>query len=199
MWQSFWKTPVLNIFSTLTLKHVFCKMKTFLKNWIVESIAIENATFQYKIALSNANVKANRMGCTEWIYCQESNFTVNYFIFLKTQFDYSNPLQIVDSNVQTAIIIMSIITLFISARVLFEDIFPLWVSLIPALIPWGSEIKHISNYPKLGHHYRATLQHRWLKFGSITHFWSVEYTVKILRFQDAVSRYILSVCRCKVM
>ena len=90
-------------------------MKTFLKNWIVESIAIENATFQYKIALSNANVKANRMGCTEWIYCQESSFAVNYFIFLKTQFDYSNPLQIVDSNVQTAIIIMSIITLFISA------------------------------------------------------------------------------------
>ena len=44
-------------------------MKTFLKNlvyhFLVESTKIENATFPYKTALSEANIKINRMGSTK--------------------------------------------------------------------------------------------------------------------------------------
>ena len=51
--------------NTLTLKQVFRKTKTILKEleylFIVESTMIESATFPYKIALSKANIKINRM------------------------------------------------------------------------------------------------------------------------------------------
>ena len=40
--------------------------------YIVDSAAkIENATFPYKTALSEADVTANRLGSTKWTYHQE--------------------------------------------------------------------------------------------------------------------------------
>ena len=55
--------------NTLTLKQIFRKTKTFFKKleyqFLVESVKIENATFPYKNALSEANVKTNRMESTE--------------------------------------------------------------------------------------------------------------------------------------
>ena len=65
MWQS---VKVLNVFNTLTLIQIFWKTKTFFKKleyrFLVESTKIENTSFPYKTAISEANVKANRMVTT---------------------------------------------------------------------------------------------------------------------------------------
>ena len=56
---------ILNAFSSSTLKQIFWKMKTFFKkleyHFLVESTKIENAPFPYKTAISEVNVKTNRM------------------------------------------------------------------------------------------------------------------------------------------
>ena len=66
MWQ---KLKVLNVFNILTLKKIFGKTKTFFKKleyrFLVESKKIENASFPYKTALSEANVKTNGMVSTK--------------------------------------------------------------------------------------------------------------------------------------
>ena len=49
--------------------------------FLVESTKIKNTTFLFKTALSEANVKTNRMGSTKWTYHKEQNFDSNYFIF----------------------------------------------------------------------------------------------------------------------
>ena len=58
MWQSL---KILNAFNTSTLKRIFWKTKTFFKKleyrFLVESTKIENASFPYKTAISEANVK----------------------------------------------------------------------------------------------------------------------------------------------
>ena len=65
MWQS---VKVSNVFNTLTLKQVFWKTKTFLKEleyrFLVEATKIKN-TFPFETALSEANAS-------------------NYLIFLET-------------------------------------------------------------------------------------------------------------------
>ena len=62
MWQS---VKILNVFNTLTLKQIFWKTKTFFKKleyrFLVESTKIENASFPYKSAIPELNVKTNRM------------------------------------------------------------------------------------------------------------------------------------------
>ena len=67
MWQS---VKILNVFNTLTLKHIFWKTKTFFKKlkyrFLVESTKIKNALFLYKAAISEViNVKTNRMVTTK--------------------------------------------------------------------------------------------------------------------------------------
>ena len=84
MWQS---VKVSNVFNTLTLKQIFWKTKTFFKKleyrFLVESTKIENASFPYKTAISEANVKTNRMVTTKWTYHKERSFASNCFIFWK--------------------------------------------------------------------------------------------------------------------
>ena len=62
MWQP---QGILNFFNTLNLKQIFWKTKTLFKNleycFLIESTKIENATFPYNIALSEANIKTNKM------------------------------------------------------------------------------------------------------------------------------------------
>ena len=52
---------ILNAFNTVTLKQIFWKMKTFFKKlehrFLVESTKIKNASFLYKNAVSEANLK----------------------------------------------------------------------------------------------------------------------------------------------
>ena len=59
---------ILNVLNTLMLKPIFSKTKTFFKklgyHFLVESTVIENATFPYKTAQSEANFKTNRMEST---------------------------------------------------------------------------------------------------------------------------------------
>ena len=60
---------ILNVFNTLTLKHVFWKTKVFFKKleylFLVESSEFENASFPYKSTISEANVKTNTMVTTK--------------------------------------------------------------------------------------------------------------------------------------
>ena len=63
------------VFNILTLKQIFWKTKAFLKKleyrFLVETTKIENTSFPFKTALSEANVKTNRMATTEWTYHKE--------------------------------------------------------------------------------------------------------------------------------
>ena len=87
---------ILNVFNTLTLKQIFWKTKTFIKKldyrFLVETTKIENTSFPFKTALSEANVKTNRMVTTKWTYHKERSFASNYFIFLKILFQFKNLL-----------------------------------------------------------------------------------------------------------
>ena len=57
----------------------------FQKHWstVQKRTKIENASFLYNTALSEANVKTNKMGSTKWTYHKERSLASNYFIFLK--------------------------------------------------------------------------------------------------------------------
>ena len=61
---------ILNVFNTLTLKQIFWKTKTFFKKqeyrFLVASTKIENASFRFKIAISEANTTTNRMMITKY-------------------------------------------------------------------------------------------------------------------------------------
>ena len=89
MWQS---VKVLNVFNILTLIQTFWKTKTFFKkleySFPVETTKSENTSFPFKTALSEANVKINRMATTKWTYHKEWSFASNYFIFLENLFQF---------------------------------------------------------------------------------------------------------------
>ena len=82
MWQS---VIVPNVFNTLTLKQIFWKTKTFFKKleyrFLVETTKIENTSFPFKTALSEANVKTNKMATTKWTYHKGRSFASYYFFF----------------------------------------------------------------------------------------------------------------------
>ena len=69
---------ILNIFVASTLKQVFWKTKVFLKKlkygFQDEQTKIKNVLFPYKTAMSEANVKTNRLGSTKWTYHNEQSF-----------------------------------------------------------------------------------------------------------------------------
>ena len=83
MWQS---VKVSSGFNTLTLKQIFWKTKTYFKKLeyclLVEITKIENTSFPFKTAQSEANVKTNRMATTKWTYYKERIFASKYFIFV---------------------------------------------------------------------------------------------------------------------
>ena len=58
--------------------------------FLVETTNIENVSFPYQIAISEANVKKNSIVSTEWTYHQERSFVSNYFMFLKILFQFKN-------------------------------------------------------------------------------------------------------------
>ena len=58
--------------------------------FLVERTKIEEASSSYKTAISEANVKTNRMVTTKWAYHRERSFASNYFIFLKVLFQFRN-------------------------------------------------------------------------------------------------------------
>ena len=64
--------------------------------FLVESTKIDNITFPYKTALSEASVKTNRMGSTKWTYYKEQSFVSNHFPFLEILFQFRNLVYRVD-------------------------------------------------------------------------------------------------------
>ena len=73
-WHYEWKSWIFSInFETNSLKN---------KNLYLKKI--ESATFLYKIALSEVNVKTNRMGSTKWTYHKERSFASIYFFFVES-------------------------------------------------------------------------------------------------------------------
>ena len=76
----------------LTLIQIFRKTKTFFKKleyrFLVETTKIENTSFLFKTALSEANVKTNRMANIKWTYQKEWSFASNYFSFLENLFQF---------------------------------------------------------------------------------------------------------------
>ena len=92
MWQS---VKILNLFCSLTLAQIFWKTETFFKKldyFLVESTKIENASFPYKTAMSEANVKTNKMVASKWTYHKERSLASNYFVFSKILFQFKNLL-----------------------------------------------------------------------------------------------------------
>ena len=67
-------------------------MKTFFKKleyrFLVETTKIENTSFPFKTALSEANVKTNRMATIKWTYHKVWRFASNYLIFLENLFKF---------------------------------------------------------------------------------------------------------------
>ena len=64
-------------------QYLLLKTKPFLKKlgyrFLAESTKIENATFPYKTATSEASVKTNRTEIHKWTYHKEQRFPSNYF------------------------------------------------------------------------------------------------------------------------
>ena len=58
-------------------------MKKLEYRLLVEATKIQNTSFPFKTALSEANVKTNRMATTKWTYHKEWSFASNYLIFLE--------------------------------------------------------------------------------------------------------------------
>ena len=91
--ESQWK---FGTFSILTLKQILWKTKTFFKKlkycFLLETTKIENALFSYKSAISEANVKTNRMVGRKWTYHKEKSFASYCFILLKILFQFKNVL-----------------------------------------------------------------------------------------------------------
>ena len=117
-------------FQYFNLETNFRKTKHFFKKlehrFLVQSTKIENASFPYKTAISVANVKKNRMvnkkETYKWIFASK------YPIFFENFVSAEKPLKKSWFDISTTQ--MSIFILFVSAGVLFEGDFSLWVSLI---------------------------------------------------------------------
>ena len=66
-------------------------MKTFFKK-LEYRLRIENASFPFKTAISEVNVKTNKMVSAKWTYEKEQSFASKYFIFLKILLQFKNLL-----------------------------------------------------------------------------------------------------------
>ena len=97
MWQS---VNVSNVFNSLTLKQIFWRTKTFFKNlenqFLVETTKIENTSFPFKTALSEADVRINGKTTTKWTYHKEWCFASNLvFHFFEKIVPVLEPLELI--------------------------------------------------------------------------------------------------------
>ena len=75
MWQSL---QILNVFNALILKQIFWKTQTLFKK-LEYSFLVENSTFPYKTALSEAYINTNRMRNTKWTITKNGGLLVATF------------------------------------------------------------------------------------------------------------------------
>ena len=85
----------LNVFNTLTLKQIFQKTKTFLKNWSnvfqQKVLRLKTHHFHTKLPYEKPVLRQiARMVSTKWTYHEERRllFAINYFILLKILFQF---------------------------------------------------------------------------------------------------------------
>ena len=82
----------LNDFNTLTSIQIFWKAKAFFKKlehrFLVETTNIENILLSFKVALSEANVKTNRMITANWTYHKDWSFAGYCFTFSENLFQF---------------------------------------------------------------------------------------------------------------
>ena len=75
----------MNVLNTLTLNQISWKTRNIFKKleycFLVKSTKIENASFSYKTAISEVNVKIKKMLSTKWTCHKERSFASNYFFF----------------------------------------------------------------------------------------------------------------------
>ena len=91
MWQS---VKVLTVFDILNLIQNFSRTKFFLKKlehrFLVETSKTENTSFSFKTAMSEANLKTNKMAIIKLTYHKDGSFATNYLIFLENLFQFQN-------------------------------------------------------------------------------------------------------------
>ena len=114
-------------FETNFLENKNLFFKKLENSFVVESTTIESVTYPYKTALSEANVKTNRMGSTKWTYLKECSFARTYFFFFKFHFSIRTCYKELIWSIPTTQ--MPIFILSECSRVFFEGAFSLWVSL----------------------------------------------------------------------
>ena len=68
-------------------ENLFQKLEYF---FLVESTKTENTSFAYKTAISEGNVKINKMVTTKWTYQTKGSFASSYIIFLKILLQFKN-------------------------------------------------------------------------------------------------------------
>ena len=67
-------------FATIFLDNENTFFKKLEYRFSVKSTVNKSASFPYKYAISEANVKKNRMGSTKWTYHKKQSFAINYFV-----------------------------------------------------------------------------------------------------------------------
>ena len=79
-------------FSILNFETNFLENKNLFQKtgvpFFFETTKIENTSFPFKTALSEANFKTNRMATTKWTFHKEWSFASNFFIFLENLFQF---------------------------------------------------------------------------------------------------------------
>ena len=62
-------------------------------HFLIEATKIEKTQFPFKTALSEANVKTNRIATTKWTYHKNWSFDSNYLIFFGKFIPVLEPLE----------------------------------------------------------------------------------------------------------
>ena len=88
----FWMISILKLWNKFSERYKLFKKMEY--RFLVESTKIDNITFPYKTALSEANVKT--MGSTKLTHHKEQSFASNHFPFSKILFQFRNLVYRVD-------------------------------------------------------------------------------------------------------
>ena len=89
MWQS---VEILNVFNTFNSETDFLENENLFQKtgvpFLVETTKIESTSFSFKTALSETNVKTNRMATAKWTHHKTWSFARNSFLFLENFFQF---------------------------------------------------------------------------------------------------------------
>ena len=83
MWQSleFWTFSILSFWNKFSERQKTLSANYRIFFFLFENTKTESATFLYKTALPETNVKKNSMESTKWTHYKEQSFASNYFFW----------------------------------------------------------------------------------------------------------------------